>query len=843
MSIDMAEAQASTSTIIKDGYEIPPIDCTAETMSSSSSTIVSSNDELHSDVGDYEVVHGKKRRKTSQSSASHSKENTNLQVGFTVLYMPTDTSKVASLSKFKLTDYLNNVAPGMVSVVRINKARNIVAVDVKKPALKAELLKLTKLCALPVRAFLPSDRTNCYGVLRDIGPDCTEQDIKTRLQSTACITDVKRLGKTSPVVRVSATGATNLATSQLPAQKKPSYVLGVDNATTTSVKSIPAASIVKEITPPTHLNFPRLEDVRSTSASLVTAESTATTTLQLRNHLGDNSYDAIALQEPRMTAGDMRIAGHVVYASKPHSARGFPRAALLVRRKLPQSEVDLNDLCTEGAEFVAVTVEWRRHPLTIVSAYVAPNAAWDTHVLADIRMRAKGDLIVAGDFNAHSKSWGDKQDSSRGRELQATVEALDLRNITSGSQTFIRPGVTGSVIDLTFTTWSLRLSATPQADSWGSDHLPIVIGKPPKFPLRTCQIVDWDHYRTLLGEALEGGFPFNSETLSRVLKEATREVRVPLTRPNPDLEWLKLRARRRRAQRKNSAAVVLPVNYSLRSPWETARKHSLADGDHQSDETIDGDSDERRRFLTVTRREMSLIALAACSRRFHAVCLVAQLTLRLRRTGALIRDDKFAHSDELHKEPHPLRISLHIPGLRTKKNVAVVVARQLTEDHLVTQYDGWTRVYTDDQWTPLEAQQQQRLSSRQPLWVPHPDPVVVAGAFPARIPRGFDRQTAAVLHRLRTGSAFTPAWISRFRLDVDPICQTCEETADAEHLLLQCTDHEEERTNLRDAFSHLGLPSSNLEELLRPRASRATTDKALKSVVSFLRSTELLEIL
>ncbi|KAG0417865.1 hypothetical protein HPB47_005310 [Ixodes persulcatus] len=325
---------------------------------------------------------------------------------------------------------------------------------------------------------------------------------------------------------------------------------------------------------------------------------------------------------------------------------------------------------------------------------------------------------------------------------------------------------------------------------------------------------------------------------------------------------------------------------------------------------------------------------------------------------------------ELHKEPHPLRISLHIPGLRTKKNVAVVVARQLTEDHLVTQYDGWTRVYTDGsvdpsggtataaaffqaaavgtserlahqassttaelaairlalwgirtgctqalRWvilsdsrsalellsrlervTPLarsiaqdvvELQQKgndivfqwlpshcgirgnevvdflamrahrdpegplstvprfsdAKLLVRRAITLQHPDPVVVAGAFPARIPRGFDRQTAAVLHRLRTGSAFTPAWISRFRLDVDPICQTCEETADAEHLLLQCTDHEEERTNLRDAFSHLGLPSSNLEKLLRPRASRATTDKALKSVVSFLRSTELLEIL
>ncbi|XP_040073492.1 uncharacterized protein LOC120845989 [Ixodes scapularis] len=325
---------------------------------------------------------------------------------------------------------------------------------------------------------------------------------------------------------------------------------------------------------------------------------------------------------------------------------------------------------------------------------------------------------------------------------------------------------------------------------------------------------------------------------------------------------------------------------------------------------------------------------------------------------------------ELHKDPHPLRISLHIPGLRSKKNVAVVVARQLTEDHLVTQYDGWTRVYTDGsvdpsggtataaaffeaaavgtserldhqassltaelaairlalwgirtgctqalRWvilsdsrsalellsrleraTPLarsiaqdavELQQEgnniafqwlpshcgirgnevvdflavrahkdpecplstvprfsdAKLLVRRAITLQHPDPVVVAGAFPARVPRGFDRQTAAVMYRLRTGSAFTPAWISRFRLSVDPICQTCEETADAVHLLLHCSDHEEERTNLRDAFSRLGLPSTNLEELLRPRASRATTDKALKSVASFLRSAELLEIL
>ncbi|KAG0430924.1 hypothetical protein HPB47_022253, partial [Ixodes persulcatus] len=59
-----------------------------------------------------------------------------------------------------------------------------------------------------------------------------------------------------------------------------------------------------------------------------------------------------------------------------------------------------------------------------------------------------------------------------------------------------------------------------------------------------------------------------------------------------------------------------------------------------------------------------------------------------------------AHLCAPQKESHPLRISLHIPGLRTKKYVAAVVARQLKEDNFVTQYDGWTQVYTDGSVDP-----------------------------------------------------------------------------------------------------------------------------------------------
>ncbi|KAG0445159.1 hypothetical protein HPB47_019050 [Ixodes persulcatus] len=142
----------------------------------------------------------------SWEKATQDLDGANLQVGCTVLHTPPDNQKIDSLSKFRLTDFLNNAAPGMVTVVRVNKARNILAVDVKRPAFKAELLKVTKLCTVPVRAYLPREHSGSFGVLRDIDPDYSENDIKTQLQSSIGIVEVKRLGKTSLLVRVTFAG-------------------------------------------------------------------------------------------------------------------------------------------------------------------------------------------------------------------------------------------------------------------------------------------------------------------------------------------------------------------------------------------------------------------------------------------------------------------------------------------------------------------------------------------------------------------------------------------------------------------------------------------------------------
>ena len=106
-----------------------------------------------------------------------------------------------------------------------------------------------------------------------------------------------------------------------------------------------------------------------------------------------------------------------------------------------------------------------------------------------------------------------------------------------------------------------------------------------------------------------------------------------------------------------------------------------------------------------------------------------------------------------------------------------------------------------------------------------------------------DRPTAAVLHRLRTGSAITPAWIHRLHPDSDPNCEACDVPADAEHLLLTCPEHDDERTALLADFSRLGLPSSSLEELVRPRGPAPAKKKALSALLTFLRDSGLLQLL
>jgi hypothetical protein len=113
--------------------------------------------------------------------------------------------------------------------------------------------------------------------------------------------------------------------------------------------------------------------------------------------------------------------------------------------------------------------------MSIVSAYFPPNCRLNSDEVGD---ELGNPIMVFGDFNAHSQSWGCKTDDTRAWIVQIMLDKLALVHLNDGSHTRIAapPTSCSSAVDLTLCSKGLALDRTWSVldDPAGSDHLPIV---------------------------------------------------------------------------------------------------------------------------------------------------------------------------------------------------------------------------------------------------------------------------------------------------------------------------------------------------------------------------------
>ncbi|CAN7947000.1 unnamed protein product, partial [Ixodes hexagonus] len=158
---------------------------------------------------DWTESRGKERRRKSDGSGrSEPTSLRHVEEVFTVLFAPTNSDLVASLSPSKLSEYIDCAAPGAVQEVRINKERNLIAVDARAPKLREVLLDLKVLCITSVRAFLPSPPNTCVGLIRDVELGLSDADIRNQIRTPAKAWDVQRLDETSNLVKIVFLGKT-----------------------------------------------------------------------------------------------------------------------------------------------------------------------------------------------------------------------------------------------------------------------------------------------------------------------------------------------------------------------------------------------------------------------------------------------------------------------------------------------------------------------------------------------------------------------------------------------------------------------------------------------------------
>ncbi|XP_072936966.1 uncharacterized protein [Epargyreus clarus] len=111
-----------------------------------------------------------------------------------------------------------------------------------------------------------------------------------------------------------------------------------------------------------------------------------------------------------------------------------------------------------------VAVEWG--PLAVLGCYVSPNctlAAFETfldRVANCVRSCLPRPVFVMGDFNAHSRVWGNRRDSVKGRATLEWAAGLDLRLLNRGSVSTCVRWQGESVVDLSWATLSAERLVT-----------------------------------------------------------------------------------------------------------------------------------------------------------------------------------------------------------------------------------------------------------------------------------------------------------------------------------------------------------------------------------------------
>lgn len=163
-------------------------------------------------TGDFDLPTRQRKRLRRQerraSQSSHSDDTVKsvphtLLSSHTVLFRLTGASaSVSNLRLVQLEEFLESEAPGEVREIRINRAKNIMAVDAATVAGVNKLLSLTRLCSAPARPFLPLSTSASMGTIRVPDKSLDDEVLSRRLRSSVPFSSVRRLGKEGEAVKI-----------------------------------------------------------------------------------------------------------------------------------------------------------------------------------------------------------------------------------------------------------------------------------------------------------------------------------------------------------------------------------------------------------------------------------------------------------------------------------------------------------------------------------------------------------------------------------------------------------------------------------------------------------------
>lgn len=249
----------------------------------------------------------------------------------------------------------------------------------------------------------------------------------------------------------------------------------------------------------------------------------------------------------------MRLSGYEFIRSSTNGA--CSKIIVFVRRELTYVLQPIPP--HDDNQYICITVKKNKLLFTLIGVYISPSSNFETKRLADILSVCPAPWVIIGDFNAHHPAWGSTRTNAKGRRLASIAYNYDLTLLNDGSPTFLRGVTYGSCLDLAFVSNSLAKCVKwfPDIETHGSDHIPTYLNikglSSRSGPRKTIRTIQWATFKSDMEDACREGLPSGLEqTIKSTMQNATRMMTISSKRNDFDIELERLRALRRRAERR-----------------------------------------------------------------------------------------------------------------------------------------------------------------------------------------------------------------------------------------------------------------------------------------------------
>lgn len=208
----------STATGLREEAQLhPPIPSTSSTVSYDPT---GSESETTNDDEGFTTVRRRRPKRHRNISDSDSTVITSKPLTvppFTVIILPEPSVSVSTYNTVKLSRCLDSLVPGQITEIRLNRRKNVIAVDTASAAACDTLLQQTILCDTQVQVHVPRSMDSLSGVIRDVDSELSLEELASLLRADVEVLRVRRLG-------TSTTVCITFASKVMPTHVKVGYV-------------------------------------------------------------------------------------------------------------------------------------------------------------------------------------------------------------------------------------------------------------------------------------------------------------------------------------------------------------------------------------------------------------------------------------------------------------------------------------------------------------------------------------------------------------------------------------------------------------------------------------------